>query len=151
MKCVFARENLLDWSRLWDDFTQEEIREGSQGSGQKEGGSEENVALSAKSKKKSKKDLRKVRCFACSHYGHFASQCPKKEEEDTIVAASAEVEDFARRFEKEFLLFSLISSADSNGVVQNGSWYIDSGASCDMTGIWHIFCIISESGLDRFV
>ena len=66
VKCVVARENLPDWSRLWDDFTQEEIPEGSQGSGQKEGASEENVVLSAKSKKKSKKDLSKVRCFACN-------------------------------------------------------------------------------------
>ena len=39
VKCVVARENLPDWSRLWNDFTQEEIREGSQGSGQKEGAS----------------------------------------------------------------------------------------------------------------
>ena len=64
--------------------------------------------------------MSKVRCFAS--YGNFVSQCPEKkkkeeEEEDTIVAASAEVEDFARRFKKEFSLFSLISSAGSNGVV----------------------------------
>ena len=59
MWCVVARENLPDWSRLWDDFTQEKIQEGSQGSGKKEGASEENVALYAKRKKKSKKDLRK--------------------------------------------------------------------------------------------
>ena len=43
-------------------------------------------------RKNSKKDLRKVRCFDCSQYDHFASQCPKtkkkKEEEDTIVSAS---------------------------------------------------------------
>jgi hypothetical protein len=26
VKCVVGRENLPDWSRLWDDFTQEEIR-----------------------------------------------------------------------------------------------------------------------------
>ena len=67
-----------------------------------------------------------------------------------MVATTTE-EDFARRFEKEFLLFSLISSVDSNGVVQNGTWYVDSGASRHMTGIWHIFCIISETGPDRFV
>ena len=29
VKCVVSRENLLDWSKLWDDFTQEEIQEGS--------------------------------------------------------------------------------------------------------------------------
>ena len=33
VKCVVGREYLPDWSRLWDDFTQEEIREGSQSSG----------------------------------------------------------------------------------------------------------------------
>jgi hypothetical protein len=25
VKCVVGREHLPDWSRLWDDFTQEEI------------------------------------------------------------------------------------------------------------------------------
>jgi hypothetical protein len=30
VKCVLGCEHLPDWSRLWDDFTQEEIREGSQ-------------------------------------------------------------------------------------------------------------------------
>ena len=29
VKCIGGRENLPNWSRLWDDFTQEEIREGS--------------------------------------------------------------------------------------------------------------------------
>ena len=29
VKCVVDREHLPDWSKLWDDFTQEEIREGS--------------------------------------------------------------------------------------------------------------------------
>ena len=27
VKCVVGREHLLDWSRLWDDFTQEKIEE----------------------------------------------------------------------------------------------------------------------------
>ena len=99
--------------------------------------------------------MSKVRCFACNQYGHYASQClekkKKKKEEDTVVAATAEEADFARRFKKEFSFFSLISSSDSNGVVQNGTWYIDSGASRHMTGIWHIFCIIAETGPNRFV
>ena len=67
-----------------------------------------------------------------------------------MVATTTE-EDFARRFEKEFSLFSLISSVGSNGVVQNGTWYIDSGVSRHMIGIWHILCIISETGPDRFI
>jgi hypothetical protein len=45
VKSVVGRENLPDWSRLWDDFTQEEIQEGSQRSGQKTDGANENVTL----------------------------------------------------------------------------------------------------------
>lgn len=47
---VVARERLLDWTRLWDDFVQEEsLEETFQNSNQ---GSEENVALVAKEKRK---------------------------------------------------------------------------------------------------
>ena len=51
----------------------------------------------------------------------------KKKEEDIVVAATGEEADFARRFKKEFSLFSLISSTRSNGVVWNGTLYIDNG------------------------
>jgi hypothetical protein len=27
VKCVVGHENLPDWNRLWDDFTQEEIQD----------------------------------------------------------------------------------------------------------------------------
>ena len=30
VKCIVRREKLPSWSRLWDDFTQEEIQEGPQ-------------------------------------------------------------------------------------------------------------------------
>jgi hypothetical protein len=63
MKCVVGHEHLLDWSRLWDDFTKEDIRERSRSSDQKRDKVDENVALVAKSKKKgsSARDLSKVR------------------------------------------------------------------------------------------
>jgi hypothetical protein len=70
VKCVVGRENFPYWSRLWDDFTQEEIWMGSQSSGQKEDRTDENVALAAKGKGKKKgsfgKDLSKVRCYCCN-------------------------------------------------------------------------------------
>jgi hypothetical protein len=70
-----GRENLPDWSRLWDDFNQEEIRQGSHSSGQKENKSQENVALAAKRKKKGNygRDLSKVKCYCCNQLGHLAS------------------------------------------------------------------------------
>lgn len=114
----------------------------------------ENVALLARSKKKSTKDLSKVKCFACNQYGHLASECPekkKKKDEDLTIAATTEIDDFAEKFEKDFSLFSLVSSADNNGFVMNGSWFIDSGSSCHMTGMYHIFRNIIETNPDRMV
>jgi hypothetical protein len=75
VKCIVGREKLLDWSRLWDDFTQEEIWMNGEKGG--ESAAEENVALLLKGKGKSKKgygiDINKVRCFACNEYGHYAA------------------------------------------------------------------------------
>jgi hypothetical protein len=79
VKCVVGREHLSYWSRLWDDFTQEEIQEGSQSSGQKTDGADEDVALAAKGKGKKKgnsgRDLSKVVCYCCNQLGHLGSQC----------------------------------------------------------------------------
>jgi hypothetical protein len=63
VKCVVGREKLPDWSRLWDEFTQEDIQEGSQSRDQEkaEGGVDEyNVSLVGKRKDK-KKDMSKVK------------------------------------------------------------------------------------------
>ena len=54
---MVGREKLLDWSRLWDDFMQEEIREGSQEKAL-DGADDKNVALMEKG---NKKDMRKVK------------------------------------------------------------------------------------------
>lgn len=77
-KCVVDRDRIPDWARLWDDFFQEEIREGAhQGDQKKKGQDEENLARASKGKKKSnkekiegsssksgkKKDLSKIKMF----------------------------------------------------------------------------------------
>jgi hypothetical protein len=80
VKCVVGRENLPDWRILWDNFTQEEIREGSHSSGQKKDKAKENVSLAAKRKKKGNygRDLSKVRGYCCNQLGSLASHCPEK-------------------------------------------------------------------------
>lgn len=80
MTNILAREKLLDWAKLWDDFTQKELLGESIIEGQQKGGDEKNLALARKAKKgkgKSKqnhdegassqkqKDTNKVKCFAC--------------------------------------------------------------------------------------
>ena len=112
VKCIVGREKLPYWSILWDDFTQQEIWVNGEKGG--EGAVEENFSLLLKGKRKSKKgfriDINKVRCFACNEYGHYATQCPnwmgtKEKEKKKQVAASAEVNDFSYKFEKEFSCF----------------------------------------------
>ena len=63
VKCIVRREKFPNWSRLWDDFTQEEIREGSLGSQVNEE-VEHNVALATKVNKK-KKDISHVKRYQC--------------------------------------------------------------------------------------
>lgn len=57
-----------------------------------------------------KKDMGKVKCFACHKIGHYASQCPsrKKGKGKAWVATSTKVEEFATKFEKEFSLASCL-------------------------------------------
>ena len=76
------------WDRLWDDLTQEETRSGYlQSNTSHHRDDEENVALAAKGKKKKKfkkgpkegakqhdgekKDMSKMKCFACQKMGHY--------------------------------------------------------------------------------
>jgi hypothetical protein len=106
MKCVVGHENMPDWSRLWDDFTQEEIEEIFQSSEQNTNGVDENVSLTAKSKKKgiSRRDLSKVRCYCCNKLGHLASRCPKrkkkkKEPKGPEIDATTAMEDFASKYD----------------------------------------------------
>ena len=63
VKCIVGREKLSDRSRLWDDFPEEEIREGSLGSQDNEE-VEHNVALATKVNKK-KKDINHIICCHC--------------------------------------------------------------------------------------
>jgi hypothetical protein len=144
VKCVVGRENFPDWSRLWDDFTQEEIRMGSQNSGQKEDRVDEDVALEVKGKGKKKgsfgKDLSKVRCYCCNQLGHLASQClekkkKRKEQEGLDTTTTTTIEDFSSKFDRELSLVTLVSSVGSVGFVRDSRWIVDSGASCHMTGI----------------
>jgi hypothetical protein len=57
VKCMVGREKIPDWSILWDDFTQEEIREGFQEK-ELDGADDKNVSLVVEG---NKKDMSKVK------------------------------------------------------------------------------------------
>ena len=124
MKCIVGRETLPSGSILWDDFTQEEIRDRAQ-VGQTSEDVEQNVALATKSKNKKKKDLSQIKYFQCGKLGHCATKCPEKNIVNTErdVVAFAVVEEFVAKFEQEFSLVSIYSSVGTSTFEH--VWFVD--------------------------
>lgn len=92
----------------------------------------------------SEKDISKVRCFSCHNIGHYAFQCPNKKEKKKGVVASTEVDEFSTKFDIEFAL--MVSIAIS--VTSSSLWFVDSGASCHMTGVREHFMSLAERDID---
>jgi hypothetical protein len=104
-----------------------------------------------KSKDK-KKDMSKVKCFACHKTEHYASQCPnKKKKKEPEVSASAEVIEFTEKFEREFSLITGLSSSGSAEFGDIGVWFVDNGASRHMTGMRFVFLSFSEINSNCYV
>jgi hypothetical protein len=118
IKVVVALEKLPDWSRLWDDFVQEELRDEELNGGRYKN-DDKNLALANYAKKgkfkkfasgestsrDDKKDMSKVECYACHKFGHYAGQCSNKKkggnEMQLEVTASTKVQEdeFAKKYE----------------------------------------------------
>ena len=94
---------------------------------------------------------------------HYAVVCPeKKKGKNESMAASVEIEDFTDSFDREFGFIACESTSvgspatevereyafPSTSRASSGIWYVDSGASCHMTGVCEYFSELSESGTD---
>ena len=104
---ICAREKLPPFDRPWIDYIQEEAQIESRN--KQRGSNDENQALVAHTRKgrregspkkeaslesRRKKDLSKIKCFACHKHGHYASQCSQlKKERGKQQASSAEVDE----------------------------------------------------------
>jgi hypothetical protein len=151
---IVAREKLPNWEHLWDEFVQEETRRGYVHGSSYTGHEEENVALATTSKKKfkkgpkggnkpkaeGKKDMSKVKCFACHKFGHYAGQFPNKKKKQTTTSTA--VEEFSTMFDKEFSLIVCLSMRTTH----IDTWHIDSGASHHMIGVREHLTDLTEMG-----
>eukprot|EP00253_Pinus_taeda_P012026 PITA_12026 len=157
---VCVRETLPTWERFWDDCIQTEIRKGQLGAG-KPVEQDEDVALV----EGGKKGKGKKQASTSSGGGKGKVVCPekkKKKGKDQSLAASAEIEDFAGRFDQEFAFTTCESSSAGSPAIQvqreqyfpsiseasTGICYVDSGASRHMTGVREYFSELSESSTD---
>jgi hypothetical protein len=75
--------------------------------------------------------MRKVKCFVCKKFGHYAGQCPNRKKKTSGTAAIAEETDFQTQFQKECAFHACCSSVEFSPHI----WFIDSGASSHMTGV----------------
>jgi hypothetical protein len=153
---IVARENLLDWNRLWNDCCQEEIKRGRDVDEDEE---EENLDLTSKKGTRGRRGtilrgeatrrIFHMSNVVCGEFEHYASQCSRAKKgygargKRKEVAALAEVKDkeeeeeqqlaattreFSKMFQDEYTLFLDTKDRHREG------WYIDSGATYHMTG-----------------
>jgi hypothetical protein len=68
-------------------------------------------------------------------------QSKKKGKKETHVATSTstKIDDFAKKFEKEFSLVACLSGSGSATFGDIGAWFVDSGSSRHMTGMRSMF------------
>jgi hypothetical protein len=79
-----------------------------------------------------KRDMSKVKCFACQKMGHYAGQCPnRKKKKKGGTTTTTDEEEFTAQFERECAFIVCCSTVESPSNI----WYIDSGASSHMSGV----------------
>jgi hypothetical protein len=96
-------------------------------------------------RKENKKDMIKVKLFACHKTNHYASQCSnkKKKKQEPEVLASVEVDDFTEKFEKEFSLMTGPSGIHCPLFEEIEALFMESGASHHMMGMRFVFLSLS--------
>jgi hypothetical protein len=78
--------------------------------------------------------------------GHFASQCLERKNKNPNMAASAVVDEFSKSFEDDFCFMACMSST-----VVSDMWFVDSVASCHMTGCKEWFTRLQEGGINLII
>jgi hypothetical protein len=78
-----------------------------------------------------KRDMSKVKCFACKKIGCYAGKCPNRKKRPSGATTTIDEEEFTTQFERECAFFFCCTTVETTPNI----WYIDSGASSHMTGV----------------
>jgi hypothetical protein len=96
------------------------------------------VSLKKTKRPRYKKDASKVRCYNCKKLGHYAFQCPHKNEKGNRKhhAHATDTEEPTSKKAKESKDEEYVFVSALTGTITQGSdiWLMDSGASKHMTG-----------------
>jgi hypothetical protein len=87
--------------------------------------------------------MSKIKCYICHKNGHFASQCPQRRKgKSRTVAATVEAQlsELPSKFENDVSFVSCLSTSTTPG----SAWYLDSGASRQMTEAKELFNWLSK-------
>ena len=61
--------------------------------------------------------MSKVKCLACQKFGHYVGQCPNKKKKKQQTTASAEINEYFARFERDFSLFAGVSVERASSII----------------------------------
>ncbi len=92
-----------------------------------------------------KKYMMKVKCFHYHELGHFATNCPLKKSKKKS-SGRAVGEALSSQFELDFSLIACMVSSMMGSV-----WYLDSGASFNMTGNKELFSDLEDKYLQMHI
>ena len=107
-------------------------------------------------KNNTRKDLSRIRCYTCDEVGHFAKDCPKRQnkkkgnkrrhhahaaEDDEPSKKRTKYESEDSSSDEEYVLISTLTGNITHG---RNDWLIDSGASKHMMGFKESFVKLSE-------
>lgn len=96
--------------------------------------------------------MSKVRCFDCQRKGHYIGQCPnRKKGKEVETSASAAVEKFSKRFEKELSFMACFGGFGCMGFSGSLAWFLDNRATRNMTGTRNVFLSYTQLSPDSFV